>query len=171
MDVYVMSADGTNQRRLAAGCCQEWSPSGRMLAFARSGGIYVINADGTGLRLLVASGVKLCCELDWSPDGSRIAFTGWSGGIRAVRTDGKGSTQLTRGWDSSPRWSPDGRKVLFTRHVAHGGNDVFVMNADGSHVRRLTHGYGLTAAEGSSWSPWSPTAVRWWLEARTTSLF
>jgi Tol biopolymer transport system component len=155
-----MNADGTDQRRLSEGCCFDWSPDGRKIAFA-SDGIYVINVDGTGLRLLVKSEARLCCDLDWSPDGRRIAFTGWRGGIHVTRADGAGTTRLTAGYDSSPRWSPDGRRILFTRHISGGiGNDFFVVNADGSMLRMLTRNFYRPAAEAPSWSPWSPDSRR-----------
>jgi Tol biopolymer transport system component len=56
--------------------------------------------------------------------------------------------------DENPAWSPDGRKIAFDSNRAdpkHGVNAVYVMNADGSGVRRLTHGAG--DAELPQWSP------------------
>ena len=88
--IYLMNANGTNQLRLATGCCFDWSPDGRRIAFVNDG-IYVINVDGTGLRLLVTPNAPLCCDLDWSPDGRRIAFVGWCGGIRVIKSDGSGA--------------------------------------------------------------------------------
>lgn len=64
-----------------------------------------------------------------------------------MNEDGTGARRIgPRGY--APRWSPDGTRILFTTQVAWGGaNELHVMNADGSHVRRLTEGYG------GSWSP------------------
>ena len=50
-------------------------------------------------------------------------------------------TQLTSGrnhHDSNPRWSPDGTRIAFKSTRVNGQFDVFVMNADGSNVTRLT---------------------------------
>jgi Tol biopolymer transport system component len=56
--------------------------------------------------------------------------------------------------DRHPSWSPNGRKLLFTRHIRVGiGDDVFVANADGSGLRRLTRDFYLSAGESLSWSP------------------
>jgi len=56
MEVYVMNADGSGQRRLAYGAQPLWSPDGQRIAFVRSGrlvgGLYVMNADGSGQRRL-----------------------------------------------------------------------------------------------------------------------
>ena len=47
-----------------------------------------------------------------------------------------------------PRWSPDGTKIAFYREEG-GYFDIYTMDADGSNVRRLTHG-------GNNFSPaWS----------------
>jgi Tol biopolymer transport system component len=60
-----------------------------------------------------------CSGLDFSPDGKRIAFAWYqydSRVIAVVQTDGRGFRVIpysTRGW--SPRWSPDGRYILFCR--------------------------------------------------------
>jgi Tol biopolymer transport system component len=70
------------------------------------------------------------------------------GDIFLIQPDGSGRTQLThsRRSESDPRWSPDGRRIAFTR--AQGRNaipdlstaDVTVMDADGSNPTRLTAG-------------------------------
>jgi len=85
------------------------------LVFQRCSGceIYVINADGTGLRPLTDG-----MDPAWSPDGKRVAFARWGGqhpGIYIVDQDGKNEAQVF-GWPKAkaPVWSPDGTRLAIT---------------------------------------------------------
>jgi hypothetical protein len=81
--------------------------------------IYVINADGTGLRRLTDG-----MEPAWSPDGKKVAFGRWRDprGIYVIDEDGSNET-LVFGWVAAkgPAWSPDGSRIAFTRW--YGGRD------------------------------------------------
>jgi signal transduction histidine kinase len=57
-----------------------WRRGKLVFQTSNGGDIYVINADGTGLRRLTDG-----MELAWPPDGSRIAFTRWYGGLDKSR--------------------------------------------------------------------------------------
>ena len=89
------------------------TPKGIIAFQDRPGGsIYVMNADGTGLR-------KLTSGLDpaLSPDGKQIAFTRWGGNgdtVRVIQTDGRGE-RMVIGADKprSPTWTPDGQNLIF----------------------------------------------------------
>ncbi len=81
--------------------------------------IYVINADGSGLRHLTDG-----MEPAWSPDGKKVAFARWRDprGLYIIDEDGSNET-LIFGWVAAkgPAWSPDGSRIAFTRW--YGGRD------------------------------------------------
>ena len=160
--VYVMNADGGGKRRLAAGTTPSWSPDGQAILFqrgrcCRSQQIYLMDADGSGQQRLAAGTTP-----SWSPDGQAILFQRSPfpySELFVMNADGSGLRTLgVAAYGAS--WSPDGRQIAFAAGaVASGtyslnqptGPDIYVMNADGSGLRRLTHRPG---EEGSPvWSP------------------
>jgi serine/threonine-protein kinase len=79
--------------------------------------------------------------------------------IYVMNPDGTDQQRLTHhdGIDNQPAWSPDGRRIAFSR-MDGGGVDIFVMKADGTEPTRLTN---QTAAGLMAHSPtWSPDGKR-----------
>jgi Tol biopolymer transport system component len=84
--------------------------------------------------------------------------------IYTISADGTDLTRLTdnQAYDGEPAWSPDGQKIAFvsSRDFGPDGNDMwkralYVMDADGGNVRRLTF------STGGAWNPaWSPDGSR-----------
>ncbi len=169
-EVYVVNSDGSGvvnvTNRAGYDAMPAWSPDGTKIAFTsiRDGyqEIDVMNADGSAVaRLTYAS--EMTTAPAWSPDGTRIAFSAYSYGdgflhMYVMNADGSGVTELAGGGDS-PRWSPDGTKIAFEALVCNNwffcdyyvSSDIYLMNADGSALTRLTD----TAAWDSrpAWSP------------------
>jgi YD repeat-containing protein len=151
-DIYVMNADGSGQRRLAAGLSPAWSPDGALIAYAdNQGSISVMRPDSSASRRV--PGTDQGEYPSWSPDGATLAFSTPIGGkdIYRVRLDGSDRTRLTDapGEDWQVDWSPDGRRIAFASQRDSTLGDVYVMGADGSDQRRLSTDHGFTPA----WSP------------------
>jgi Tol biopolymer transport system component len=163
-EIYVMNADGSDLRAISPSpSTQEggaaWSPDGRTIAFTsdRAGRpcpglsgpgcnweIYVMNADGSAPRNLTRHRSSDGREggLVWSPDGRKIAFgtnRDKNNEIYVMNADGRGKRRLTRTSQVEFvfSWSPDGRKLAFGREPVKPRWAFFVMNADGSGVRKV----------------------------------
>lgn len=125
--IYVMDADGSDLRRLVkeslgTSSGAAWSRDGKWIAFSRQHGkngarVCVARADGSRERI-VTDGAAYDGSATFSPDGKRLAFYSDHGGhssLEVVNVDGSGRrTLLARGKNWYPRWSPDGRWLLYT---------------------------------------------------------
>jgi tricorn protease-like protein len=174
-DIYVMEANGQNQVRLtnASGADRgpTWSPDGNRIAFTserdhetmasyRFSTIYTMNSDGTN-QVRITSGGAHDLSPDWSPDGTRIAFSSdreGSFGIWLIAPNGLEAARLTSvpQRDNRPTWSPDGTKLAFERPAPGTGRmSIFTMNADGSEATHLTSAY-----YDAQYPTWSPTGKK-----------
>ena len=79
----------------------------------------------------------------FSPDGSRIAFASFRSGAWRCGLLAAMAADFGRSRRSAPTelvvggWSPDGARIVFDGALA-GNSDVYVVGADGGHLRRLT---------------------------------
>ena len=104
-EIWVMNADGSNQRRITQGLDKcwgpQWSPDGSKILFysgadGSAGNIYVVKPDGTGLVQLTKSGKDRVPQ--WSPDGKMILFDSRRDGplqVLLMMADGTHVTYLT----------------------------------------------------------------------------
>src|SRR2546422_387437 len=125
-------------------------PDGTKTAFTsdRDGNaeIYVMNADGSGVARLTSDPSAASAAPDWSPDGSKIAFSRrWCSSascfesIFVMNVDGSGVNQVTCCEAHGPVWAPDGRKIAFTANASV-SPVIAVIRADGTDLVELTSG-------------------------------
>jgi Tol biopolymer transport system component len=124
LEIFVMNSDGSGQTDISNSPSDndmfpEWSPDGRMIAFARyptiqTGveGIWVMNADGTGQTQLSnpPNGLDDMCPA-WSPDGRKMAFIRGIDSIWVMNADGSNPIDITQSQphsdtDFAPNWQP-----------------------------------------------------------------
>ena len=176
-DLWVMSASGQKEVHLAhAVWDMSWSPDGREVAYiaADTTGewrIWKVDASGgepsmIGADLAVAKSLgSRVYSLDWSPDGSRIAFimAGEGGGtnIWTLPAAGGEASQVTlaTGINGAGRWSPDGSRIAFAGsqigttvgRSAGGRQDIWVVPSTGWKTEPLVDWSEDVFAP--SWSP------------------
>lgn len=151
-----------------------WSPDGESIAFAdatseRTPGstdIFIVAADGSGLRQVTQTGQAI--EPLWSPDGSTLVFTAPASGgsiagaatLWAIGVDGSGLRELThadaRTADIAGSFSPDGRRLLFTRLHASLAKalpaSIYLLQLEDGTVERLI--------DRGAWPAYSPDGTR-----------
>jgi TolB protein len=160
--LLVMNSDGSGVRKLAdlsrPFARARWSPSGTVIAFSTAkkdgagGAVWLINAEGTGLRRLFASSstdsVSWMPGISWAPHGQALAIGARDRlvvldielGAAQVVAEGSGLFQLA--------WSPNGDYIAY--HSDHDGNkEVYVVPADGGQAVNVSQ------------SPWEDVFPRW----------
>src|SRR3984957_913905 len=134
------------------------SPDGKTIALTRAGQIVLLpSGGGWPVALTSTQGGK--SGLDWSPDSKQIAYAS-QGSIWVVSAAGGAPRRLTnapagggdprQATDRGPRWSPQGRWILF-QSGRRGINSLLVVSADGNTTSFLTS--AKEEAEEGRWSP------------------
>jgi Tol biopolymer transport system component len=162
--LYVVDLDGT-LHRLADGSSPAWSPDSSQLTFSPNRAyqacgpcgpsgpweVQSVGRAGGPISSLTLNGPWFQAgRAAWSPDGTRIAYSGIQlnsvevkSAILVADADGGRQQALAEGHD--PLWSADGRQLLFLGGAE--GNEVRLMGADGASPRRIALG------DVAAWSP------------------
>ena len=145
----------------------DWSPDGKQIVFASGqppdfseNEIYVMDANGSAIRRLTHTPGKGNWTPRWTPDQTRIVFSSNRNStlnvppdvdidVYMMDADGSDVRQLTiHERASRPHWSPDGKRIVFmsardcraaTIKECQFQQELYVMDADGSKMKRLTH--------------------------------
>ena len=153
-----------------------WSPDGKQVVFVINryatpptnesllgSSIAVVKADGSEANRprILTDAAMFGSHPDWSPSGKRIVFNTHGLGFEAdwtkasnvytINPDGTGLTQVTRFGDndtrvSTPSWTPDGTRILFTHILRNASNPdgdrhAAFIDPDGSNLTVLSEAY------------------------------
>lgn len=121
-----------------------WSSNGKRVIYTKKledpRKLFLASSDGSAEILLPFS----IAPFAWSPDGDRVAYSGVSEAgdtdifIYDVASGTSANVSNSPSFDTNPSFSPDGRELLFNSN-RDGNDELYLMNADGSGVRRLTN--------------------------------
>ncbi len=164
-EIFVVDYDGINERTVTANRglnkFPDWSPDNKQLAFVTRlpGGTswQLWRQDLAGGREVLPTPSNYASSPAWSPDGSRLAFASRSpssldSDIFVAPASGGRARNITShpSIDTSPDWSPSGQQIAFISDRS-GSPQVWLMDSDGSNVRRLVQEGGH--CDSPSWSP------------------
>ena len=171
-DQYLMDADGSHVSRLTSNGAYHasYSPDGTHLVYLCPSGsafaVCTMNVDGSDV-LVLSPYSQFTGPPEWSPDGRTIAYV-QNGRITTVRPDGTSAAMVGPfNVDLGIGWSPDAQRLAFSQSLDSATVQIFVMDADGSHVSQLT----FNTSVYSAYPQWSPDGKKiLFLSPRVTAL-
>jgi TolB protein len=118
--------------------------------------VYISDYDGANQRRITV-GRQLNVSPTWSPDARAIVYTSWRTGFPDIfisriyeGTMSNPAKGTASAHNSLPMFSPDGTRIAFMSN-RDGNNEIYVINVDGSGLRRITNHPGIDATP--TWSP------------------
>jgi Tol biopolymer transport system component len=161
--------DPVQLTNMTDGACQPaWSPDGSKLVFVSpckgmediyyNAGLYIINADGSGLTPIVSvPGGDF--EPAWSPDGTKIAFTSLRSNKMELYVYNLADQSVTQLTNRTPgetsrqaAWSPDGSRIAYVVQ-RFGVNQIWLMSANGEDQTQLVRSGTTLTDYLPTWSP------------------
>ena len=157
--LYRMNPDGSGAKRLSPPDGRDsqpaLSPDGRTIAFVREtiygARLCAMDVKTGHVRVLHALNDALAGP-SWAPASNRIAYA--DVGVIVIFDVRTGTVnRISHRYGEHPTWSPDGKQIAFERHLGDDDVSIWVMAADGTHLRRLTHPSGGATDQRPAWSP------------------
>lgn len=163
--IYVFDFENNREYRLATdghAWDPHFSPGGDKISYVailrgeQSGGVYVMNADGSNQHLF--TGQELTSQPRWAADGKEIVFSKKRAPSLTLNSDiflcdasESNRVQLTfDGKSTAIAWSPSGQEILFLSE-RDGTRDLYIMDKDGKNQSRIT-----TEMNANVLARWSP---------------
>jgi TolB protein len=167
-EIYVVNTNGTGLARLTFNPADDgapaWSPDSNSLVFSREdangySSLVQVSVASPAETALTAPGVTRDDSPDWSRGGdivfSRAASVASTAHLFVIHFDGSGLHQITssRLNDRTPSWSPDSRRLVFSRGTSDDldPEQLFTAYADGSGQTQLT--FGAVHDIQADWGP------------------
>ena len=167
VEIYVVDFDGENLKQITndktLNLTPTWSPNGRWLVYTTYSGnnpdLVMIDTLGKKPRRTLLRLAGLNAAPSWSPVDDRLTLVLSKDENSEIYTLSNNRTlrRLTRHFniDTSPTWSPDGKKIAFTSdRSGSGAPQIYIMDAhqgDKAGVQRIS--YGSSYNDDPAWSP------------------
>jgi Tol biopolymer transport system component len=155
---------GMGQGQSAGGAGPIWSPDGEQIAFGPSvlgsgafPAVYVVNADGSGQRLVQQLDVEEFSAPSWSHDSRRLLYSDATPpGERRLWLANIVKNEVRRiGSGAAPRWLPDGKRITYVAGVEGRVPGYPTALTQVVYVMDLQDGrpHELVEADAAVWSP------------------
>lgn len=123
----------------AIGVAPSWSPDGQRIAYDWANKIHVMDWTGANDAVLYET-TGSAGEAAWSPDGTQLVFSHFSGDVMIMDADGSNVRPITgpsAGGEDHPAWSPDGEYLAYTA-FRDGNQEIAIRKSDGTGEVVLT---------------------------------
>lgn len=162
-DLMIMDDDGSNtieitvQEAALGFDDHSWLNNDAQIVYNQEGKIYIANANGVGQNL-ISDSTKNAWYPNYSSANSTVVFVyrdGAEGEMWEVNIDGTNHRKLIslEGDLSQPKYSPDGKSIVFNDDVNSSLNQMYIIDSDGTNRRKVTSENDEDYQFYFSWSP------------------
>lgn len=163
-ELFVSDIEGKFVRQIDTGPGRvlevKWQKDGKTLVFTQTSNgyqnLFTVSADASGPPVQRTQDGRNNRNLEMHPDTAKIAYLSGRDEVRVIDLENYGVTTLAKQeiWgfqNSQPRWSPDGRYLMFTGYTDF-EQDIFLVDTqNGNQLLNLTQ-TGVTEAD-PVWDP------------------